>query len=54
MYFSPQVVNALMMMFNVGVPTEQLYKCKACVKIDRMFYMKINFDEPFNAAGRSD
>ena len=54
LYFSPQVVNALMMLFNVVVPKEQLYKCMACVENDRMFYIKVNFDQPLDAAGRSD
>ena len=31
LYFSSQVVNTMMMMFNVVVPREQLYKCMACV-----------------------
>ena len=41
-------------MFNVGVPKEQLYKCMSCVENDRMFYIKVNFDQLFDAAGRSD
>ena len=43
-----------MMMFNVGVIEDQLYKCMACVKNDSMFYIKVNFDQPLDAARRSD
>ena len=44
LYFRPQVVNTLMMMFNVAVPKEQFYKRMSCVENDRMFYIKVNFD----------
>ena len=43
-----------MMMFNVGVIEEQLYKCMASVKNDRMFYIKVNLVQPLDAACRSD
>ena len=54
LHFSPQAVSTLMMMFNVVVPKEQIYKCMACVENDRMFYIKINFDQPFDAASRKN
>ena len=54
MYSSAQVVNALMIWFDVGLSKEQLYNCMACVENDRKFYIKVNFDQPFDASGRSD
>ena len=54
LYFSPQIVNALMVVLYVSMPQKQFYKYMTCVKKDRMFYIEINIDKPHDLANRMD